>query len=723
MKLAPRTPPKLVLGPMALALVLLAAEQAQAQVATLPEVTVSARTETYNVSSSNAATRTDTPIEQVPQSVVVIPRAVMDDQASQTLSDVLRNVSNVTAIDQRDANLTAFKIRGFTAATILDGAPMPGIFPNQQSLSGVEQITVLKGPAGGLYGGSQGMNNPTMGGAIVITTAAPQDAPIRQVGLNLGDHGQKGLSFDINQAVSPMLALRLSGETSDKDSETERVYFKRRALSPSLLLAPSADSRIVLRLRDVRNETLDYPGLPRAAAGLPDVINGVARSRFIGADGLPPTINHSQGTNLQWTQKLNAQWDFALTLAHNRVDVTQAGAFNASVIDAYLGMFGMPAALGKVTQDVYGYSMGQQFESTVLSPSLTGHFSTGAVHHTVAAGLDHERSSEDSFMHWSDPYGMGLSPITALVNLAGSGYATWIEPAGNSMFDAAYVRHFNASTAYVQDQLQMGNWSLLGSLRVNQLEIDNNTAGKISSQSSNHSTPRLGAVYAFTPQLSAFAGYAEAVQTPYLTTFAKGVTPTAEETRQTELGLRLKDWAGVTATLALFDLQRHNVATAAGASYYLSDQGSQGVDIDLRYRMNASWQWLAAYTHQAAKYTATNFAQVASYVGKQLFNVPEQQLRLAARYDASAGAWQGWGFGLGLTYQSELPGDARNSFFTPASTVWDSQLSYQRKNARYGVAVSNLLDKQFLVPSAYFGGGQVTPAMPRTVTVSAVFDL
>jgi len=211
---------------------------------------------------------------------------------------------------------------------------------------------------------------------------------------------------------------------------------------------------LVLRLRDVRNETLDYPGLP-------------------------PTTNNSQGTNLQWSQQLNSQWDFALTLANNRVQTVQAGTFNASVIDAYLGMFGVPGAFGQATQDVYGYRMGQQFESTVLSPSLTGKFTTGTTQHTVTAGLDHEVSKEDSFMRWSDPLNMGLSFITANVNLAGTTYATWIDPAGNSMFDSAYVRNFKATTAYAQDQMQLGNWSLLGSLRVNQLEIENNTAGNI----------------------------------------------------------------------------------------------------------------------------------------------------------------------------------------------------------------------------------------------------
>jgi iron complex outermembrane receptor protein len=105
-----------------------------------------------------------------------------------------------------------------------------------------------------------------------------------------------------------------------------------------------------------------------------------------------------------------------------------------------------------------------------------------------------------------------------------------------------------------------------------------------------------------------------------------------------------------------------------------------------------------------------------------LFDIPKQQLRLASRYDAKAGAWRGLGLGLGLTHQSELPGDGSNSFFTPATTVWDAQASYQVKGARYGLAISNLLDKQYLVPSTYFGGGQVLPAAPRTLTASAVFS-
>ena len=90
----------------------------------------------YTVPNSSSATRTDTPIEHIPQSIVVVPRAVIEEQGATTVSDALRNVSNVTAIDPRDSNNAVFRIRGFTSALVVDGVAMPGYFPNMESASG-----------------------------------------------------------------------------------------------------------------------------------------------------------------------------------------------------------------------------------------------------------------------------------------------------------------------------------------------------------------------------------------------------------------------------------------------------------------------------------------------------------------------------------------------------------------------------------------------------------
>jgi iron complex outermembrane receptor protein len=104
-------------------------------------------------------------------------------------------------------------------------------------------------------------------------------------------------------------------------------------------------------------------------------------------------------------------------------------------------------------------------------------------------------------------------------------------------------------------------------------------------------------------------------------------------------------------------------------------------------------------------------------VGKRLFNVPEQTLRVAARYDVRQGDWTGLGLGLGATHRSSLAGDTANTFFTPAVTLVDAQAGYKRGGMKYSASVSNLLNKQYYAPMAYFGGGQVVPGTPRTLVL------
>jgi len=717
--------------------------QTAGTVTTLPPVTVTAdRVDGYSPRTTSAGTRTTTPIENIPQSVVVIDKQIIEDQGSSTLSDVLRNVSNVSSIDARESNLTGFDIRGFSSATIVDGVMTPGIFQNQESLVGIEQISVIKGPAGGLYGGSQGMNYSSIGGSIVISTVAPEQSAIRRVGFKTGSFNQKGTFFDLNQPLSSSVAVRVTGEYSDIDSETKNVFFKRRSISPSIALTPSTDTKVVLRLRDVRNETLDYPGLPRATAGSANLLSGVSRDLFIGASGLPPTTNDMQGANLQWTQRLNEQWDFGLTLANNKMKLDQRGAFAGSVIDQFtnllalfettpiaFGGFGVPLGtfggrlpqFGSTSQDIYGYWLQQDFDSKVASPSLTGKLKFGDASHTVTVGIDHEKSSERSFLYFSDPLGTGgLFPFTgAAISLGNYAPPTWVDPMGTGFFDESYRREFSATTAYIQDQMDIGKWSFLGSLRQSKIKVTNTTGtGTVTSANEDDVTPRVGAVYKFTPKVSMFAGYGEAVKTPTLTSFTTG-EPALERSKQSEVGVRFIDAAGLSGSVAVFDLSRENVATSAGFNSYPTNQGSKGIDIDLRWNATKNWKWLLAYTSQEVKYTGAGNAAVASYVGRQLFGTPKQSMRLATRYDVRAGQWSGLGVGLGVTHRSKLPGDGDNTFFTSAVTLWDAQVSYELKNVRLGLNVANLLDKQYMSPSAYFGGGQLLPGMPRTVTATA----
>ena len=672
---------------------------AQAQLQTIE---VTAAKDRYTPMQTQAETRSPVTVEQVPQSVVSIPRSIIEDQASKTVSDVLRNVSNVNEIDPRDSNNVGFKVRGFNAAMVIDGVSVPGWFQNQESLVGVQQIDVIKGPAGGLYGSGQAIGNySTVGGTIAVTTKSPDAKAYREVGIKAGTYGRRQAHFDLNQPLNDAWAFRINGETDRSDSETQGVFFRKTALNPSLAWSPDAKTKVVIKARMLDNTTVDFSGLPRASANSHEPAAGLSRSTFVTATGLPDTTQNARGLNVQWTQVLNDDWTFKALAAHNTAEVYQRGVFPFSYGRA--GGFGTNVVLS-------GARLWEKLTSDTLQLSLTTAVKSGNALHRISFGIDRDETRDDGFMAFANlPF--------VMTDLSSNVRPAWGEPA----VPAAANQQRNSSTStvvYVQDQIQMGALHLHGSLRHTRTEAkDRYLDWGINNQSTNNKvTPRLGAVYNASDVLSFFGGYSQMARVPFGSLFS--VAPKMEEAEQKELGLRIKGWNGVSATAALFDIQRKNAAVAdpvnMGLSVQTGVQQAKGLDLDLRWQASPSLAWIAAFTHQTAEITQdTN----AAWVGKRLFNVPEQTLRVAARYDVRQGDWRGLGLGLGATHRSSLAGDTSNTFFTPAVTLVDAQASYKRGSIRYSASLTNLLNKQYFAPMAYFGGGQVVPGMPRSLIV------
>ncbi len=667
----------------------------------------------YVAQAATAGTRTATPVEFIPQSIVTVPRSMIDDQGARTLSEALRNVSNVASQDERDANNAVLKIRGFHSATVVDGVAIPGYFPNQESLSNVERIDVLKGPAGALFGNAQSTGSyGTLGGTIAITTAPPTRTPVRQVGVSAGSFGQRGVSLDVNQPLGSTIAARLSADISDADSESDGVFIKKRGVFPSLLWSPAPKTQVTLRARYLDSATLDYSGLP-ALGTLTATSFSLPRATTIAATNLPDTTYDARGLNLQLSHALSGRWTLSLLAAYNQAEVDQRGTW---LVDATspLGCFDFGTVSASFNV-MCGARLWDRFKTTTVSPAVTGVFARGAATHTVSAGVDHERTTDQAYMSYSNLFGpVSFQPVSLLDPV----YPAWAEPLEPATPDQK--NRYVATVAYVQEQFDRGRLHLLGSLRFSNIDVtDANPVWGIDNTSHNRkATPRVGGVYELTTRASVFAGYSEGIKVPIGSIFS--TPPKPEESRQTEIGVRLTRLGGLTASAAWFDLTRRNVAIAdpvnLGFSVQAGRQQSMGVDTDLRWQLSPAWALVGAFTAQTSEILE---ASSPALVGTQLFNVPKRAARLAGRYDVPAGRLAGLGVGLGFTYQSELPGNSFNTFFTPAATVWDGQVSYTVKKVRLGLNVGNLADTQYFIPSNYFGGNQVMPALPRTIAVTA----
>ena len=156
---------------------------------TLPTVLVTGdRSATYFSENTNSATRTDTPIHEIPQSVVVLNKELIEDQGARDMNAVLRNVSNVSYVDTRDANNTSFKIRGFNSGFVVDGVAMPGFYQGLESMANIDQIAVIKGPSGGLFGSQANGSAATLGGTVVISTVEPSQEKQKTIGALVGSY-------------------------------------------------------------------------------------------------------------------------------------------------------------------------------------------------------------------------------------------------------------------------------------------------------------------------------------------------------------------------------------------------------------------------------------------------------------------------------------------------------------------------------------------------------
>ncbi|WP_428354955.1 TonB-dependent receptor plug domain-containing protein [Methyloprofundus sp.] len=126
----------------------------------------------YNVFDASSATKTDTPIMEIPQSIQVIPKAVLRDQDLQTLGSAVENVSSVVAPKTTELLTSEFIIRGFKSQFYTDSMPTygQGNGADPLSLVNVERIEVVKGPTSTLFGG--GLGAPT-GGLINVVSKQP----------------------------------------------------------------------------------------------------------------------------------------------------------------------------------------------------------------------------------------------------------------------------------------------------------------------------------------------------------------------------------------------------------------------------------------------------------------------------------------------------------------------------------------------------------------------
>lgn len=665
------------------------------------QVLVTARRANYTASDTSAATRTDTPLIEVPQSVQVLTRSLIQEQDRRTLGDALANVSGVVPTRSEELLFIPPLVRGFPAEVYLDGLPIYG--GNQQafdptSLVGVERIEVLKGPSATLYGG--GLGTP-LGGIINIESERPNDKFGGFVGLRTGSFSTRNPYANLNLPLAPGVAARIAAEYQENDSWIDQVRGRRSSVQPSLSVKINPRTDLLVQGQFNRRSQLEYSGLPadQALAGRID------RNAFPGSPlGQPLTTNN---TSLGQTTLRHAFSD--------DVKLTVSGRYYKGAIRQY-GSFVNPDLMppDPATPTVYPIipitMITDTKEATFDANLLIKAELLGGLH-TFLLGVDQD------WTRFSSNMGLFVSDTpNGSIDLAKPIYEAIYAP----QLPVNYLQtdHYRTLAFYAQDQATYGRLHLTGGLRYTQLDFEEVSNIGVANKDTYHRiSPRLGATFDLASGVAAFAGYTSAFRAAF--GFVGMAVPKPETSNNVEAGLKLAlPGTGLSGTMSLFNQVRHNIPTAdpdnVGFNVQTGTQRARGVEADVIWEPTPAFSLLANYAHTNTAVTADKTIPV----GSELPRVPRNSGRIAGRYRIVDGAAKGLSFGAGITALDARQLTLPNTLRAPGYAVIDAQAAYDLGRFTLQATVVNLSGRRSFDTYQYFMNPLVMPVQPRSVFIT-----
>ncbi len=215
------------------------AEQQKQEEFTLPQVTVTEEKSPYVVPNLGLQ-RLPEPVQDIPQSITIVPREIMNEQAATTLRDAMRNVTGIgiAASEAGGAQGDNFTLRGFSARNdmYLDGVRDQGTY--FRDTFNIQSVEVLKGPASIYFG------RGSTGGIINQVSKAPQLEGFYDGTASAGSGPYFRGTADINQPLSPTMALRLNAMAHHADIvDRDHVKVTRQGFAPTLTWASARRPR------------------------------------------------------------------------------------------------------------------------------------------------------------------------------------------------------------------------------------------------------------------------------------------------------------------------------------------------------------------------------------------------------------------------------------------------------------------------------------------------
>ena len=667
--------------------------------------------------------------KDTPQSVNVLPQKLLREQAVTRLEDALKNVPGVTLnAGEGAARGDTINIRGFSAFNdfFLDGVRDAAIYVRDPF--NLESIEVFKGPSATLFG------RGSTGGAVNQVSKSPTLTPVGIVTADYGTNDEFRGTLDLDQPIGSSAAFRLNamGESSHVAG---RDYVDNRhwGVAPELSFGIGGPTTATLAYFHLSENDIPDSGVPfvgGAPARVPrQNYYGLASDRAISdVDVGTLKIRHAFSPEIS----VSNTFRYANYAFNYRFDAPNFGEIESGGQGAPAP--GTPLSAILVGRDSPSSSGGQTNLTDQLD--VTAHFRTGILTHTLVAGFEAARQTND-LRRYNNPFNSNNNwvPETPLLHPD----PTEVRP--SEPVTATQNTTADSEAAYLTDTIGVGaHLDLIAGVRVDRFAAHyvqhSLSTGAVLDLSHTDvvASPRFAVVVKPAAWQSLYVSYgtsfdpsAEALT---LTSKLANLGPVKATTYEVGSKSSLFN-GGLLVTGALFhtevDNAQINDPNNPGLTVLQGKQTVQGLELGVSGHITAKLEITAGYTYLDGKASGDIGANpVIPYTNALIPNVARNGANLWVEYTLT----DPWEVGIGLNYLDRRVGNIVTPGVTaavvPSYTVVSAMTSYEI-NKRLSVQLNliNLANTLYYDNIYYTSASEnhVIPGAGRTfkVTLRASF--
>jgi catecholate siderophore receptor len=654
-----------------------------------------------------ASPRYTEPLRNIPQTISVIPKDVIEQQGATSLTDVLRNVPGLTIAAGEGGtpagdNLT---IRGNSARNDIFVDGVRDLSPQARDPFNLEQVEVTKGPTSAVSG------RGSAGGTVNLISKSPGLARVLGGSFAVGSADTRRASLDINSSLRKLglgdrTAMRLNLLRHDAGiAGRDVVKNDRWGVAPSLGFGLGTPTRFNLSYYKLKQDNISDYGIPwvpvtnNALVEYRDRPAPVPRDTFYGfRDRDLEALNQDTGTarfehEFSDSLQLRSQLRFGRSVRNSVATPPRFASNDSTVINREMRSW--------VAKD-------QIWDNQT---DLRAQFQTGFIRHSLVTGAAFTNEQNTRINRTA------LNSPTTLLN-----------PNPDDVFTgdvtvSPFVGRITGNTQsfWMFDTAKLGErWEATGGLRWERFRVDGvSTVPAPVVQNVNMTSLRAGLIYKPVQNGSVYASYGSSLS-PSLEGLSYSTSNTnipPEKTYTTEAGAKW-DLAGnrLLLTGALFRVAKDNARTPGllptdPPQVLAGRQVSQGVEFSASGAITRSLRVLGAYSLIDARIRTSN---TPAEIGRYFQNTPRNSASIWATYTAKR-----FTVGLGPRFMGRRFGNNINTRRVDAYATVDAMFSY-KVNERLDLRlnISNLNDSYYF---ERLGGGHVIPGPSRYALLTTNF--